>query len=161
VHVCRWLVRAAYSKDRHMAHPPNLASAMTPFPYSIESASPLRTALDTMTEHAVRHLPVTNSHELVGVISYSDIMAALTENAGEEALDTLKVQDICVSDVYVVELDEPLENVLLTLADRHIGSAVVTRHGRLAGVFTWIDACRCFGEYLRENFPRPGGDEAA
>jgi len=71
------------------------------------------------------------------------------------------VQDVHVSEVYAVELGEPLENVLLTMAARHIGSAIVTRHGRLAGVFTWVDACRCFGKYLQEAFPHPDGDEAA
>ena len=61
----------------------------------------------------------------------------------------------------MVDLNEPLETVLLTMAERHIGSALVTRQGRLAGVFTAVDACRTFGEYIRENFPRPDGDESA
>ena len=134
---------------------------MTPFPYSIEPDATLREAREMMAVHTVRHLPVTNSHELVGIISHSDVMGAWAGKAGKKALDKLTVKDVYVSDAYVVELDEPLEKVLLTMADRHIGSAIVTRRGRLAGVFTSNDACRCFGEYLRENFPRPGGDDAA
>ncbi len=55
----------------------------------------------------------------------------------------------------------PRENVLVTMADRHIGSAIVTRRGKLAGVFTTLDACRAFGRYLQENFPHPQGDDAA
>lgn len=35
----------------------------------------------------------------------------------------------------------------------------VTRHDRLAGIFTASDACRVLGEWLRERFPR--GDDAA
>jgi CBS domain-containing protein len=144
-----------------MTRPPTLAAAMTPFPYSIEPGATLREAQDMMTKHNVRHLPVTNSHELVGVISHSDVMAVWAGKAGGKALEKVTVKDVYISDVYVVELDEPLENVLLAMADRHIGSAIVTRHGRLAGVFTSIDACRCFGEYLRETFPRPDGNDAA
>ncbi len=73
----------------------------------------------------------------------------------------MKVQDLYVADPYVVSVDEPIENVLLTMADRHIGSAVVTKGGKLAGVFTAVDACRCFGDYLRERYPHPDDNDAA
>ena len=76
-------------------------------------------------------------------------------------VSNLTVSDVYVPDPYVVDLGEPIENVLLTMAEKHIGSALVTRQGRLAGVFTAMDACRSFGQYLRENFPRPEGDSAA
>ena len=45
--------------------------------------------------------------------------------------------------------------------DRHIGSVLVTCKGKLAGLFTVTDACRHFGEYLRQQFAPGGGDEAA
>lgn len=134
---------------------------MTPFPYSIEPGATLRQAREMMAEHKVRHLPVTHMHELVGIVSHSDMMAVWAGKTGEEALDSLTVKDIYISDVYTVELDEPLENVLFAMADRRIGSAIVTRRGRLAGVFTSNDACRCFSECIRKNFPRPGDDEVA
>jgi hypothetical protein len=47
------------------------------------------------------------------------------------------------------------------MAEHHIGSAVVTRHGKLAGVFTSSDACIHFAEFLRDQFRRSGGDDAA
>ena len=144
-----------------MNRPPSLASAMTPFPYSIEPDATLRAARAMMTAHDVGHLPVTQARVLVGIVSNSDLLTALAKRTDDGAQDALTVKDVYISDVYVVDLDEPIENVLLAMADRHIGSAIVTRRGRLAGVFTSMDACRCFGEYLRENFPRPGGDEAA
>jgi hypothetical protein len=34
------------------------------------------------------------------------------------------------------------------MAAQRIGSAVVTRRGKLAGVFTASDACRTFADYL-------------
>jgi acetoin utilization protein AcuB len=144
-----------------MTRPPSLASAMTPFPHAIELNASLRQAREMMTAHNVRHLPVTDRRALAGVISHSDVMAVQAREAEDRSLDALTVKDAYVADAFIVDLSEPIENVLLTMAARRIGSAVVTRRGRLAGVFTRVDACRCFGEYLRENFPRPGGDEAA
>jgi hypothetical protein len=47
------------------------------------------------------------------------------------------------------------------MAERHIGSAIVTKAGKLVGMFTSMDACRSFGGYLRDHFPHPTDDEAA
>lgn len=138
---------------------PHLASAMTPFPYSIQRDAPLTEARALMEEHNVRHLPVTDGHAVVGVLADRDIRSALHTRTGGEA--DLKVKDLYVDDPYMVSLDEPLDAVLLTMAERHIGSAIVTKGGKLAGMFTTVDACRCFGAYLREHFPHPSGDEAA
>jgi len=140
---------------------PNLKTAMTPFPYSVERSAPLSEARAVMDQQEVRHLPVTDGHELVGVITDRDLWSVPSPPAGAEGAGELTVGDAYVSDVYVVDLNEPLDRVLLTMAERHIGSALVTRKGRLAGVFTAVDACRCFGEYLQQTFPAPGGDEAA
>ena len=142
-----------------MHKPPHLASAMTPFPYSIACDASLDDALRLMQEHNVRHLPVTEGRTVVGVLADRDLRAAL-QGRTQDASD-LKVKDLYVADPYVVSLDEPLDAVLLTMAERHIGSAIVTRGGRLAGMFTTVDACRCFGEYLREHFPPVGGNDAA
>ena len=137
---------------------PTLKSAMTPFPHSVEVDAPLQEARDLMRSHDFHHLPVTEAHKLVGVISERDIMAA--QGRGGDAA-RLAVRDVCVAGAYVGDLEEPIEDVLLTMAERHIGSAIVTRKGRLAGVFTSMDVCRSFGEFLLEYFPRPGGGQAA
>jgi CBS domain-containing protein len=138
---------------------PNLKTAMTPFPYTVARDASLAEAREMMAEHGIRHLPVTVDHELMGVVSERDLQAALSLTKASAA--ALTVGDICATDVYVVDLEEPIENVLLTMAERHIGSAIVTRRGRLAGIFTAVDACRAFGGYIRDTFPRPDGDSAA
>ena len=144
-----------------MKPPPTLKTAMTPFPYSVERAAPLSEARHVMDQYEVRHLPVTDGHELVGIITDRDMRSVLALPNGRRIVSNLTVKDLYVADAYVVDLNEPIETVLLTMAQKHIGSALVTRRGRLAGVFTAVDACRCFGDYIRENYPRPDGDEAA
>jgi acetoin utilization protein AcuB len=54
-----------------------------------------------------------------------------------------------------------LDEVLAHMAEHQLGSAIVTRHGKLAGIFTVTDACRHFAEYLRDQVRRAGGDDAA
>ena len=66
-----------------------------------------------------------------------------------------------VSDAYIVDLDTRLDEVLAHMAEHHLGSAIITREGKLVGVFTTTDACRHFAEHLREQFRRSGGGDAA
>jgi len=144
-----------------MKLPTSLKKAMTPFPYTIERTAPLVRARQVMDQYKVRHLPVTDEHVLVGLITDRDMRSVMALPMSRKIVSNLTVDDVYSPDAYVVDIDEPIENVLLTMAERHIGSALVTRQGRLAGVFTAVDACRSFGEYIKENFPRPDGDEAA
>jgi CBS domain-containing protein len=60
-----------------------------------------------------------------------------------------------------VDLEERLDYVLAHMAAHHVGAAVVTRHGKLAGMFTTSDACRAFADRLRDQFRKSGGGNAA
>jgi predicted transcriptional regulator len=129
---------------------PPVGSVMTSSVLSVEIGATVRVAEDIMTDNEIRHLPVTDSEILVGVLSDRDI--AFMQNAGEADLrDLLFVRDVCSLDVYSVERGEPLDRVLAEMADRHIGSAIVTDGGKLVGVFTATDACRHFAEFLRSR----------
>ena len=140
---------------------PQIKTVMTPFPHSVELDAPLNQVREFMREHEIRHLPVTENHELVGVVTDRDIKLMLGPDFAYPPEKELSVRDVYISDPYVVDLHEPLDNVLLNMARRHIGSVLVTRKGKLAGVFTVTDACQSFAEFLREHFLPGGGDEAA
>jgi CBS domain-containing protein len=47
------------------------------------------------------------------------------------------------------------------MADRHVGSALVTRGDKLVGIFTTTDACRALVRVLQELHPDKGPDEVA
>jgi CBS domain-containing protein len=129
---------------------PPLESVMTPFVLSVEIDEFVGVAEDMMIDNEVRHLAVTDSGTLVGVVSDRDI--AFTSNSAESDLrDRLRVRDVCSLDIYAIERDEPLDSVLAEMAERHIGSAIVTDGGKIAGVFTATDACRRFAEFLRSG----------
>jgi acetoin utilization protein AcuB len=140
---------------------PTLKTAMTPFPYSVDLGASFDEASQLMGHHNVRHLPVTDNHNVVGVITDRDMTSAMHVHSKSGDAGVLNVKDLYIADPYVVSVDEPLDNVLLTMAERHIGSAIVTKAGKLVGMFTSVDACRSFGEYLREHSPRPSDDNVA
>lgn len=139
---------------------PTIKSLMTPFPYSVEAEASLEEARAMMMEHGIHHLPVTHDGGLVGVVTGRDLGLALDAKLRPAADDGLTVGDVCTTP-YVVETDERLDNVLLHMADQRIDAAVVLKDGRLAGIFTGTDACRGFGELLRQELPGGDGDQAA
>ena len=124
---------------------------MTPFPHFVEINAPVRTAGEMMDAHQIHHLPVMSEGKLVSVVTNHDIQLARQGPADA------RVRDICVRKTYVVELSEPLDRVLQQMAERHLGSALVVKDGKLVGIFTISDACRAFCELLRALFP--GGDD--
>lgn len=128
---------------------PTIQSVMTPFPYSIPSDAALRRARHMMLEHEVRHLPVVHAGKLVGVISDRDLKRALDPDLGLPPENELFVDDVMVRDPFIAKSTDPLDEVLLGMAEEHIGSVLVVREGKLVGVFTSTDACRAFGEHLR------------
>jgi acetoin utilization protein AcuB len=136
---------------------PAIKTVMTPFPYSVEPDSKVEAALDIMNTHGIHHLPVTDDGELSGIISSRDIRRrmALDENL------SLNVHDVMSTDIYTADLSERLDSVLHRMAEHHLGSVIVTRKGKLVGIFTHVDACAAFAEFLREQVRRSGGDTAA
>lgn len=140
---------------------PQIKSVMTPFPYSVDVGAPLRQAKTFLREKEIRHLPVSEGDKLVGVITDRDIKLMLGPDFAYPSEDELVVRDVMVSDVYAVELTERLDVVLAHMAAHHMGSALVTKNGKLVGIFTATDACRTFSEFLRAQFPPTSGDQVA
>jgi CBS domain-containing protein len=140
---------------------PAVKTAMTPFPYSVSAAASVDQALEFMREHHIRHLPVTDDGELAGMVSDRDIKLMLGPDFAYPSGSDLAVGDAMVRDAYIVDLDTRLDLVVEHMAEEHLGSAIVTRKGKLAGVFTVTDACRVLAETLREQLRRAGGGSAA
>ena len=132
---------------------PHVRSVMTPFPHSVNTGDPLLRARALMVEHEIRHLPVTENDQLVGVLTDRDLKRAMDPDLGLPPKEELFVRDVFVRDAYVVEGGEPLDLVLEYMANHHIGSTLVTRDGLLMGILTATDACRLFCDHLRKTHP--------
>jgi CBS domain-containing protein len=51
-------------------------------------------------------------------------------------------------DPYIVAPGTSLDEVVSTMAAKKYGSAVVSDHGHVVGIFTTVDACSAFAELL-------------
>ena len=123
----------------------DVQKVMTPFPHTIGLDQPLAAAKEMMKKHNIRHLPVQEGGQLKGIISKRDLDIA---SALEPNLDVL---DVYIPEPYSVEAETPLEEVLEFMANEGIGCTLVTNRGSLIGIFTTVDACRSFANYLSHS----------
>ena len=139
---------------------PPIKAVMTAVPYYADASDPLDRARELMREHHIRHLPVVRDGKPISIITVREIDVA--DGAAGTGRGGLRVADVCRPEAaYVVELNEPLDVVALRMADRHADAALVVKDGRLIGIFTHTDVCRCLGDLLRTLFPREPGHDAA
>ena len=131
-----------------MKRNPQVIAFMTPFPYSIDVDAPLAQAHDLMRKHQFRHLPVTSDQAIVGVLTDRDINLVLGPDFGSPDERELRVRDAYLERPCVVPASTPVAIVARTMADNRIGSAIVTKHDKLVGIFTVTDACRALAEVL-------------
>jgi acetoin utilization protein AcuB len=140
---------------------PEIRHVMTPFPHWIDIEAPIREAQQMMAVHAIRHLPVMEGGQLVGVVADRDIRLVLDPREGKPATSDMTVREVYAGEAYIVDTHERLDTVLLHMSQRSVSAALVVMEGRLAGIFTVTDVCRTFGLLLRHRFPPLDGTDAA
>jgi acetoin utilization protein AcuB len=134
-----------------MKRNPQVIGFMTPFPHSIDVDAPLEDAHKLMREHRFRHLPVMSGGEIVGVLTDRDIKLVLGPDFGSPEERELRVRDAYVERPCVVPASTPVAKVARVMAQNRIGSAIVTKHGKLVGIFTVTDACRALAEIIGDH----------
>jgi acetoin utilization protein AcuB len=137
----------AHVMKRH----PQVIAFMTPFPYSVEIDAPLAEAHGLMRKHGFRHLPVMLAGAIAGILTDRDIKLILGAEFGSPDERELKVRDAFVEQPCIVAASAPVGKVAKMMAERHIGSAIVTKNDKLVGIFTVTDACRALAQVLGEN----------
>jgi acetoin utilization protein AcuB len=122
-----------------------VATYMTPSPHTVGAEQPVSKAQELLKQFGIRHLPVLRGGRLDGIISDRDL--ALIERLEVDA-DRLTVEDAMTSDVYEVAPGASLAEVATEMAERKLGSAIVTEHHKVVGILTTVDICAALGEVL-------------
>jgi len=134
---------------------PTVAAVMTSFPYFVGTRENLAQVRKLMEEHDVRHVPVKRDGRVVGVISRRDVDRLVNPALPTAGWERIHAEQVMTSDPYVVAIDAPLADVLEVLAERRIGTALVAKEDRLAGILTLTDVCRVLASLLRERYEGP------
>lgn len=134
---------------------------MTPFPYFVDADETVERIERLMEEHGIRHVPVQQNGEVVGIVSARDLHHSAIQFLQAGKKPQIRSRDVMVANPYIVTFDTPLNRVTAEMARRHIGSAIILHHGKLAGILSAMDACRILADILESEFAPAGGDDAA
>lgn len=126
---------------------PAISQFMTQQPWTIARTATLADAHRMMREHGIRHLPVLDNGELVGVVSQGDLH--LLETIADFALDTVDVEEAMSSRPFYVTGDTPVDEVAEIMADHKYGCCVIMGREGVQGIFTGVDACRALASLVR------------
>lgn len=140
-------------------HVPHMLSVMMAFPYCIGARDSLAAAEAMMNEHDIRHLPVEDEGDIIGIISHRDLLRAVA--VGERVADQrdLEVGDLVTHRPYLVDINDPVDAVLRAMLEKRLGSVLVLKDGELVGIFTTSDALRQYALLLDEVYQPQSPDD--
>lgn len=128
--------------------PPNVPVSryMTASVHTIGIDQSLLIAHEVMRANHIRHLPVLDEGELVGVVSIGDLH--LIETLKDVKPEVVTVEEAMVPDPYVVAPSTSLGAVATHMAEHKLGAALIVDGGKVAGMFTGVDALKALAGLL-------------
>ncbi len=123
---------------------------MTKDPIVVSPDTTIAQAGQVMGVHGIRHLPVVDRDQLVGVITKSDLLRAASANldpmspvATDDASLRGAVSSVMTSRVVTVPPTTPIEDAARLMVDGKFGAVLVVKdERRLVGVLTESDVMR-------------------
>ena len=126
---------------------PTIDKYMTTSPLTIAQDATLAQAQKLLTDNKIRHLPVVDGENLVGILSDRDV-SLISSIAGADP-HTLRVTDAMTPKPYTTSPKTTIDEVVTTMAEHKIGSVVVTDNHHVVGIFTAVDALAAFAHLLQ------------
>jgi acetoin utilization protein AcuB len=130
-------------------------SKMTPNVITASPDTTLADALKLTRGNRIRHLPVVENDELVGLVTDRDLRLAMppiwasdTDHAQlRDALVTRRVKEVMVKEIITTSPNTPIEDAARQLYEHRIGCLpVLDTDGKLIGIITETDLLRAFVE---------------
>jgi CBS domain-containing protein len=119
---------------------------MSRSPHDIAPTTTLDEAAQLEIDLYVRHLPVTDDHRLVGIVSDRDIRRA----RGQGKAGDTPISEVMTAEVLTIAPEEPLWRAASYLIQGRISALPVVDDGKLLGLLALIDLLEHCVVYLRE-----------
>lgn len=113
---------------------------------TVGQEQPVAKARALMEKHAIRHLPVQHGGKLSGIVSLRDVQ--MFGSAGDS--EGISVADVMTQDPYLVSPTTPLDEVASEMVRLKYSSAIVTKNGKIEGIFTYTDALRALVDAYKQ-----------
>lgn len=127
---------------------------MTPDPVAADATSPIFDVIERMQDEDIRHMPVLDRGQLVGVISDRDLKAysfeaVMSNPEGAQGRLRRPVSLLMSGDPISVGVEAELGEVVDLLLEHKIGAVpVVDPEGNVVGIVSYVDVLRAARELL-------------
>ena len=118
---------------------------------TIKSGDTLDTAQSLMVENSIRHLPVADGSELVGILTESDIRSAFLSEIHSKSNSapplnpkTMKVRNHMTREPLTVLPETHIEDAALLIYENKIGCLPVVRDNKMVGIISIMDLLGLF-----------------
>lgn len=128
---------------------PTIDQFMTKVPHTINSHQTLSYAKKMMYEFQIRHLPVMDHKNVVGILSQHDLDYLLSFRGVDPNVET--VEQAMSVDPYCVKTGTQIVDACLVMAENKYSCVLVKDENQLVGIFTWVDALRSMHQLLNSR----------
>lgn len=133
-----------------------ISHIMTKSVITVNQNDDLKNVVDKLKANSIRHIPVVNGKEVVGIISRTDInrltFGALfdgQEGADEAVLEMLTIPQVMTSKPKTVSSELIIRDLAEIFVKEEFHAAPVVDKGELKGIVTTTDVLKYF---LEENY---------
>lgn len=123
---------------------------------TLNSKDDLTTAEELFKLHQIRHIPIVQGEEIIGMLSHTDLMKvsyAETIEAYETEVDIVlnsifTIEQVMTKNVVTVQVSDTIREVAEILASREFHALPVVENDELVGIVTTTDLI----QYLLEQY---------
>ena len=135
----------------------NVRDIMTPAPETIQATATIEEAAQKMFERDIRHLPVLQGREVIGMMSDRDLHGfhwsfrnEIEDPAKLETFPQRKVSEVMTGDVISVSPEDTVQTAIDLMLENKVGAVMVIESDteKLAGILSYVDILQAARETL-------------
>ena len=133
-----------------------ISMIMTEDVITLKKTDSLETAEHLFKHHKIRHIPVVNDHEIIGMLSYTDLLrlsfADITNDVDNSAdvmvYNMFTIEQVMKRNIVTVSSSNSIKEVAEILAAKEFHALPVVDNNMLSGIVTTTDLIK----YLLKQF---------
>ena len=138
--------------------PTKVSEYMTAKVVTVAPDTGIREAFFLMKEHSIRHLPVLEDKQLIGVISDRELRRPNWVDEAHDIAhiyyldDNMSVSDVMIKNVIVLHTYDTLRKAVKLLLEHNIGAApVLDKTADVVGMLSAVDLMRALEDMIDEK----------
>lgn len=110
-------------------------------------------------KHKIRHIPVVNSDEIVGILSYTDLLRVSYADAADDDAESVEsivfnmftVRQVMAKDIIVISPETTIKEAAEILSQNEFHALPVCENEALVGIVTTTDLIKYLVEQYKEE----------